>query len=535
MTPQELTRKNIPMQTVTKPCAGGYPGRLALAGIFALGFTLQAAAGDCPGLANTTLPTGKITAAALVPAGGFTPPVAGPFGGAPGGTANPYANLPEFCRVSATLAPTADSDIKIEVWLPAGDWNGKFVGIGNGVWAGQISHFQMGDPLTRGYAVASTDTGHAGNGMTVDFAVGHPEKLADFGYRAVHEMTVAAKQLITAFYGSAPGKSLWNSCSTGGRQGLMAAYRYPEDYDAISAMAPANPMTDLMTQSVWTGYQALRSPEAALPREKLAAVHAAFIAQCDAKDGVADKLVSRPESCAFDPAVAACQAGDGPDCLTSAQVETMRAIYRGVRDAKTDAALLPGFPPGSEMQLALLLGGPEPFPAATGYMRLLVFADPAWDFSGFDYGRDTLRAREFGQAVLDVPGDGLAPFFARGGRLLLSHGWNDGLIPANNTLAFYRGLRESLPREQLESSVRLFMIPGMDHCAGGEGPFLFDTLGLIDAWAQDGKAPEQVIVSRPPGAPAMTRPICAYPQVAQFSGNGSADDAANFRCTAPEK
>ena len=204
-------------------------GALALGG--------PAAAKDCAQLAGAALPQGKVTSATLVPAGGFQQP-ASPFGPPPGVAASGFKTLPAFCRVEATLTPSPDSDIKVEVWLPVSGWNGKFVGIGNGVWAGSISYFQLGEPLSRGYAVGATDTGHAGNGLSADFAVGHPEKLTDFGYRAVHGMTLAAKAAIREFYGDGPKTSLWNSCSTGGRQGLMEAYRYPDDYDAISAMAP---------------------------------------------------------------------------------------------------------------------------------------------------------------------------------------------------------------------------------------------------------------------------------------------------------
>jgi hypothetical protein len=507
-------------------------GAAAVAGALAAGG--PAAARDCAGLAGTALADGgKVTSATLVPAGGFEMP-ASPFGPPPGVAAAGFKGLPAFCRVQATLTPTPDSDIKVEVWLPAEGWNGKFVGIGNGVWAGSISYFQLGEPLSRGYAVAATDTGHAGNGLTADFAVGHPEKLVDFGYRAVHGMTVAAKQVIREFYGDAPRTSLWNSCSTGGRQGLMEAYRYPEDYDAISAMAPANPMTDLMTQSLWTGYQALRAPGAALTPAKLEALHKAYLAQCDGQDGLADGVVSDPRACRFDPAVAQCKAGDGADCLTAEQVQTMRAVYGGVRDPKTGAQVLPGFPPGSELQLAALMSGPEPFPVATSYMRQLVFAGrPGWDFRSFDYGADTARARAYGAPILDVPAEGLKPFFARGGKLLLSHGWTDGLIPANNTVAFYGRLAPALPAAQAQGQLRLFMVPGMNHCAGGEGPSVIDTLAAIDGWAATGKAPERLIASRPPGQPPMSRPLCPFPAVARYDGKGPQGEASSFACAVP--
>lgn len=354
---------------------------LIFAGLLAL--ASPAAAKDCADLTSAVLAHGKVTSAALVPAGGFQMP-ASPFGPPPGVLSAAFKNIPAFCRVQATLTPTSDSDI--EVWLPAAGWNGKFVGIGNGVWAGSISYFEMGGPLSRGYAVGATDAGHTGNGLSADFAVGHPEKLTDFGYRAVHEMTLAAKEVIRNFYGDAPKISLWNSCSTGGRQGLMEAYRCPEDYDAILAMAPANPMTGLMTQSLWTGYQALRAPGAALSQEKLSALHKAYVAQCDAKDGLVDGLVSAPRSCRFDPAIAQCKAGDRPDCLTAEQVETMRAIYGGVRDPKTGEQIFPVLWRKRQKASGRVLD------ESTTVATALCAPTPTCNLSRHNVGRELLRA-----------------------------------------------------------------------------------------------------------------------------------------------
>ena len=517
---------------------------LGLAAILTMSVATPALAADCSSLASLALTGGRVTAAELVPAGQFQPPP-NPMGPPPGVGPGAYAGLPAFCRVQATLTPSPDSDIKVEVWLPARGWNGKYVGIGNGIWAGQLSTSQLGEPLSRGYAVATTDTGHTGTGLTADFAIGHPEKLVDFGHRAVHEMTVAAKRLIAAFYGKGPALSFWNSCSTGGRQGLMEAYRYPEDYDAISAMAPANPMTDLMAQSMWVGIKAQRSPAATLSLPKLALLHKAAIAQCDMLDGLADGLIGRPDACGFDPATIQCKAGDAADCLTGEQVDTAHALYGGVRDPETGAQLLPGWPVGSEMQLAALISAPQPFPVALTYYAMLVFgSQPGWDFRSFDFARDTLAGRRFGAAILDVPYDGLGAFFARGGKLLMSHGWTDGLIPANNSLRFYRGLYASLPPEQAQRQLRLFMVPGMDHCAGGEGTSTFDTLGTIDTWASTGLAPDRIIATRTstvamPGMPAapqrppISRPLCPYPLYARYDGDGDEAEAASFTCVAP--
>jgi hypothetical protein len=506
--------------------------RLALAGsaLAALLAAAPAAAAECGDLARMALPDGSVTSAALVAPGAFVQP-AGP-GAPPGVGGGTYRDLPQFCRVQATLTPTSDSDIKVEVWLPSSGWNGKFVGIGNGIWAGQLSYSQLADPLRRGYAVATTDTGHTGSGLTAEWAIGHPEKLVDFGHRAVHEMTVTAKRAIEALYGRAPSLSLWNSCSTGGRQGLMAAYRYPEDYDAISAMAPANPMTDLMAQSMWAGWQPNRAPGAVVPVPQMAAVHRAAVARCDKDDGLEDGLIGRPDVCRFDPATV--------EGLTDAQVETLRAIYRGPPG-------LPGWPVGSELQLGALTQGPQPFPVALTYYSMLVFGDrPGWDWKTFDYVADTAAGRAYGAGILDVPPDGLAAFFARGGKLLLSHGWTDGLIPATNALRFHDALLPTLTAPQATSQYRLFMVPGMDHCAGGEGASSFDTLGAIDAWATSGTAPDRILATRPtgaggpPGAPPgpprepMSRPLCPWPQYARYDGTGDPSVAASFACVPPE-
>ncbi|MCB5424998.1 tannase/feruloyl esterase family alpha/beta hydrolase [Altererythrobacter sp. CC-YST694] len=505
-----------------------------------------AAAKDCNDLIGLKLDKGRVTSAQLVAPGAFEQPPA-PFGPPPGVANAAYKHLPAFCRVQATLTPTSDSDIKVEVWLPASGWNGKFVGIGNGIWAGQLSYSELGSPLSRGYAVATTDTGHTGSGLTAEWAVGHTEKLIDFGHRAVHGMTVTAKAAIKDFYGKGPSLSFWNSCSTGGRQGLMAAFRYPEDYDAISAMAPANPMTTLMTQSMWVGYQSLRTPQSKLTPASLGLVHKAAVAKCDKVDGLADGLIARPDACKFDPGELLCTSGAADGCLNADQVSAMRAIYEGVKDPRSGQILFPGFPVGSEMQLAALTGGTAPFPVALTYMSMLVFDNqPGWDWRSFDYGTDSTRAYMFGKDILDVTPSDLNPFFARGGKLLLSHGWADGLIPATNTVQFYGKLRQTLSHDQNRDQLRLFMAPGMQHCSGGEGPSSFDTLGVIDDWATTGKAPERIVASRvaapamgpgpaAPALPPMTRPLCRYPLVPTYKGSGDVAEAKNFDCKAPPK
>ncbi len=496
----------------------------------AVAFVKPAAAASCDNVASLVLENGEITSATLVAAGAFVPP-GGAFAGGPPGAAS-FKTLPAFCRVTATVTPTPDSDIKVEVWMPAENWNGKLVGIGNGIWAGTISYSGMAEPVALGYAAAATDTGHVGTGMDAKFAVGHPEKLVDFGYRAVHEMTVKAKAVIAFYYGQKARRSLWVSCSTGGRQGLMEAYHYPEDYDGISAMAPANPMVGLMIGELWTGYAAMKDDESRLSRPKLMAVHKAFIAACDAKDGLQDSIVGDPAQCGFDPGVIQCKDKDADDCLTAPQVRTMREIYSGAKNPRTGEQIFAGFSPGSEEQLAMLVMGKEPFPVATSYFRDLVFANPQWDFKTFDYDKDLAASLKAASSIIDVPSNGFDKFFAGGGKLLISHGWSDGLIPAANTAAFYRSMTAKMDPKVVSNSVRLFMIPGMGHCGGGDGPSVTNMLAVIDEWTEKGKAPDSIIARRPPNEKPMSRPLCPYPQLAKYKGDGSTDDADNFACTA---
>ncbi len=505
---------------------------LSIAAVGILIFVAPASAASCDSVASLALPDGKITSAVLVAAGAFTPPMGGGgLMGGPGGIAV-FKTAPAFCRVTATLAPTPDSDIKIEVWMPAENWNGKLVGIGNGIWGGSIIYSELAEPLARGYATVATDTGHIGIGMNVKFAVGHKEKLIDFGYRAVHEMTVKAKDIIAAYYGRKEQRSLWVSCSTGGRQGLMEGYRYPEDYDGISSMAPANSMVGLMIGELWTGYAAMKEDARRLSLPKMMAVNRAFVSQCDEKDGLKDEIAGDPERCSFDPGILHCKEGDREDCLTAPQVAALRDIYAGAKNPRTGEQIFAGFPPGSEQQLMALVSGKEPFPVATSYFRDLVFNNPQWDYKSYDYDKDLEATFRAGSDYLDVPSDGLARYFEGGGKLLLSHGWADGLIPAANTAAFYKAMTAKMDPKKAAESVRLFMLPGVSHCVGGEAPSVTDMLSVIDQWVETGKAPERIIASSAPNQKQISRPICPYPQTAKYKGSGSTEDAVSFECKA---
>lgn len=487
----------------------------------------EPSATPCEDLARLQLPDTTVTRAETVAAGAFVPPKDFPWpGGTPPEDFIPYKDLPSFCRVAASIRPTADSDIQLEVWMPEQGWNEKFAGVGNGGFWGQIMYPAMNEPLTRGYAVASTDTGHEGAVDDGSFAVGHPEKLVDHGYRAIHEMTVKAKAIIAERYGDGPRQSYWLGCSTGGRQGLMEAQRFPDDYDGISSGAPANNWVPLMASGVWI--TAALTDAGGIPEAKFPVIQNAAVTACDSKDGVTDRVIGDPTHCDFDPAVLECKGGDGPDCLTAAQVESLRKIYAGPKNPRTGEQVFPGVEPGSELELPVF----SRFRIYENYWRQLVFNEPAWDLRALDFDRDVARAIELEDGVLAATEPDLTAFAARGGKLFLWHGWNDTMITPRNTIHYYEDVVATMGAERVKDSVRLFMLPGVLHCSGGEGAFDVDHLSVLEEWVEEGKAPDRVIARRPLGeGTERTRPLCPYPQVARHNGTGSTDEAANFRCT----
>ena len=442
-----------------------------------------------------------------------------------------YADLPAFCRVTATLTPTSDSDIRIEVWLPAAGWNGKFQAVGNGGWLGAIVHPALGGALRRGYATAATDTGHTSGVMDASWALGHPEKVTDFAWRAVHLMTVRAKAIVAAFYGAPPKYSYWNGCSSGGKQGLKEAQRFPEDFDGIVAGAPANDWTHLTASSVWAGLVVLQDKASYIPKEKYALLHKAALDACDALDGVTDRLIDDPRQCRFDPAVLRCTADDAPSCLTGAQVTSARRLY-GPATFSNGKEFFPGLEPGSELGWGFLLGGPEPTAIGSTHYKYLVHADPAWDPRTIDFDKDVPLADTLDGGAIAATSTDLGAFKARGGKLISYHGWTDALIVPRSTINYYEKVAAaSGGLEKTRDFFRLFMAPGMDHCAGGEGPSRFDAIAALEDWVERGKAPDVLVAShRNGGGTDRTRPLCAYPKRAKWKGTGSTDDAANFAC-----
>jgi feruloyl esterase len=483
----------------------------------------------CDKLPSTLkLTNATVTSVQTVTAGEFTPPT-------PAGAARPAAaetGLPAFCRVALTLTPTSDSDIKAEVWLPIAGWNGKFQEVGNGGWGGSIQYGALAAAVKRGYAAASTDTGHVGD--TAKFALGHPEKLVDFGHRAIHETAVQSKATIAAAYGTLPRLSYFNGCSGGGRQAFMEAQRYPQDFDSIIAGAPGYNRTDQSFQLVAASKATHTEPASFIPPAKLQVLHTAALNACDAGDGLVDGLIGNPLACKFDPDVVACKAGDAADCLTRPQVDAARKIYSPIVDPKSGKQVFPGVVPGSEPRWTVNAGGARPLGMSDELFKFVVFKDPDWDFRTLDIAEHLEMARNAAAATVDATSPDIKAFVNRGGKLLIYHGWGDTNVPPQSSVNYYNRVRETLGEKQASDSVRLFMVPGMGHCGGGEGPNVFDTVTALEQWREQGKAPAGIVASlMADGKVVRTRPLCPYPQIAKYKGTGSIDQAENFVCRVP--
>jgi feruloyl esterase len=483
----------------------------------------QAAATPCEKLAGLVLPNTTITEAQLVQAGAFLPPGAG--------SGRAFATLPAFCRLAATLKPSSDSDIKIEVWLPAAGWNGKFQAVGNGAFSGSIAYPAMAAALARGYATSSTDTGHTGN--TASWAVGHPEKVVDFGWRAVHEMTTVAKRIVASHYDQAAKFSYWTGCSAGGRQGMKAAQRHPDDFDGIVAGSPGLDWTSRAARAVHVEKALQSNAEARLLEPARRLLHGAVVTACDELDGVKDGLIENPQRCSFDPGVLECRGAAEGACLSKAQVETARLMYSSLVNPRTKRAIV-GLAPGSELGWTDL--GWTASARATGLdqFRFIVFGDPSWTIDKFNPEADVARAEEVDRDTINALDPNLKPFLDRGGKLIAYHGWSDPQISPLNVTQYHQRVIDALGASKVNSGYRLFMAPGMAHCSGGEGPDTFDALAALEQWVEHGRAPDHIIASHATkGVVDRTRPLCPYPQVAAYKGTGSIDDAASFTCKAP--
>lgn len=516
---------------------------------------LQAFARSCESLGNLKLPDTTITSAETVGAGAFK---------APQSEQNPirgiFKTLPAFCRVVAEIRPTQDSDIKIEVWMPLTGFNGKFSGEGNGGFAGSINYGGLAAAILRGYASASTDTGHTGSAVDASWARGHAEKIIDFGYRAIHEMTLKAKAVVEAFYGQAPQRSFFAGCSNGGRQALMEAQRFPADYDGILVGAPANYWTRVFATHIWD-IQALQTdPASYIPARKIPAIDTAVAAACDANDGLKDGIITDPSSCRFDPASIVCKDADSDNCLTDKQVATLTKIYSGPHI--NGKQLFPGFMPGGESGgggWPLWIVGQAPGKDlqtrfADGFFTNMITTSGPMDLKTIKVESAMNLAIEQQGRTFDADNPDLKAFVNRGGKLIIYHGWSDAALPPLATIQYFKDVQKAIGKKATDGAVRLYMVPGMQHCFGGPGASSFGQFGgltspdpehdihvALEQWVEKGLAPGILIGAKAadePGAsqPAqMTRPLCPYPQVAKYKGSGDANDAANFVCAAEKQ
>jgi feruloyl esterase len=520
-----------------------YQYRACLLGVVC-SFPAFAHAANCDAIQDLKLPDTTITLAQK------TTDVEGPDIDAPA------HGLPEFCRVAGVLRPSADSEIHFELWLPETGWNGRFLGVGNGGFAGSIGYRQLAGNLRRGYATAGSDAGHMADAEDATWAFGHPEKIKDFGWRAVHLTTERAKEIVASYYGKPAAKAYFDGCSDGGREALMEAQRFPEDYDGILAGAPANNWAHMLTSGAAVAQETRGDPHAYISSMKLAAIQRATLAECDARDGVKDGIIGDPTKCRFDPGVLLCKRADSLDCLTRPQVDSLKKFYAGGADSH-GTTIFPGFALGDETSWRdwIVGGGPG---AGYGdqyvqnYFRYMVTGDPK--FNILTANVDALLAQAVGatSAELDSTNPDLTSFAARGGRLIIYHGWNDPAISPWNSIDYYKSVRKQMGEQKSESFFRLYMVPGMEHCVGGPGPDFFGQLGLptstepkfgvFDAlvdWVEQNVPAGAVTATKyAPGANGenrvkMMRPLCAYPEMAKYKGDGDTNDAASFICAAP--
>jgi len=483
--------------------------------VFAVSPALLLRAESCEALKALASPKVSVDLAKTTPAGQLALPSGG----------DKLPQLPAFCRVAVTLKPPSDSDIRAEIWLPSSDWNGKFMAVGSGGWGGSIAYAAMAQALSRGYATAATDDGHIG--PSASFIPGHPEKFIDFAYRSEHETTVIAKALVHAFYGSNPRYSYWNGCSGGGREGLLQAYRYPDEFDGIIAGDPADMRRNAW--ALWLANATFKDPQDYIPPSKYAMIHRFVLEACDAKDGIKDGLIEDPQSCTVDFDKLACKDKDSADCLTARQVKTAQTIISPMRDS-SGKQLFPRLEPGTELRWSRVAGGPEPADLFYDQFRYVVYNNSNWDWRTFDLDRDTAKAAAINKDI-DTLDPHLAAFAKNGGKLLLYHGWADQQVAPGSTVEFYQSLLD-LNHGAVSDWARLFMMPGMAHCSGGEGPDSFDKIAVIEDWVEHGKAPSQIVAAHHTnGKVDRTRPLCPYPQVAKYKGSGSIDEAANFTCS----
>lgn len=505
----------------------------------------KAAIARCEALEGKVLGAARIVSSKAV-SGGPTPSLTLAFMGVP------TLDLPPSCRVALTIAPVPGSKIATEVWLPATGWNQRYQGIGNGGLAGSIDYLSLSVALQRGYAAAATDTGHAAKDTDADWSIGNRVAVDDYGWRAIHETAVAAKAVIGLYYGRAPRYSYFGSASNGGREGLIEAQRFPDDYDGILAGAPALDIAGTIPAWAWVQKIAAADPKAWLDEDALNLVNAAVLRECDGQDGVKDGLLENPPACRFRPETLLCAKGQAESCLNPSQVRLLNAIYRG--PGRTGRW---GFAKGGERGWATWITGDTPGENlqrtySGEFIGKMAYGRRDWDVGAFDWAKDGAAMQRRLAPALDAQDPDLSKFRARGGKLIMYHGWSDPALPPGPVLAYYKAAQDALGSAAADT-LRLYMVPGLEHVLGGPGPNIFGQLvpagkaratqdmgAALEAWVERGIAPGAVVATKydsdlkplvtQTGTIVRTRPLCPYPAVARWSGRGSSDEAANFDC-----
>jgi Tannase-like family of unknown function (DUF6351)/Tannase and feruloyl esterase len=505
-------------------------------------------AASCSALTNMVFDGGTIvTAATLVTSGTLVTPAN-----------QTLTNLPAFCRVQLTSRPTTDSNIYSEVWLPQSTWNGKFLSSGEGGYVGALNYTRLGldggldELLRRGYVTASTDTGHSSSDAF--WGVGHPERIVDYLYRAKHIVTVAAKGLVAAYYGQAPTHSYFNSCSNGGRQGLMEVQRYPEDYDGVVVGAPWNFQSHSNAGMIWDGQAENTTP---LPASKLPAITAAALAACDGNDGLVDGVIANPQTCSFDPSTLLCTGAETDSCLTPAQLATLQKHYQGARNPRTGEQIFSGWSVGGEAGWTPSIVGSQTDLTSLGipYFANLVYQNPSWDYRTFNFDSDMAFADSTIGALGNSTQLDMSAARNRGVKIIQYQGWNDQVLQPGESPTYYQQVASTMGGlTATQAFYRLFMVPGMTHCYFGPGATSFGGVGqqippvrdaahdietVLENWVENGVAPETIVATKFTDNAATTRsillqrPLCKFPAVARYNGSGDPNSAASFSCVTP--
>jgi feruloyl esterase len=517
-------------------CGGGGDGGPVAGGAPA---APQAVARACAmdAFANVQIPGATLTAVTAVDAGSYRPP----------GGQN-LTNLPAFCRIDAKAAPTSQSNINFQLWVPEGGaWNGKLVTTGNGGYSPALSYSDMAYAMRQGYAVIGGDTGHQTEDML--WGVNNPEKILDWGSRSINSITVAGKQLLVDLRAQPAQRAYYLGCSTGGHQGFAEAQRYPDDFDGIIAGAPGNNRTALNIEFLWRFRSNRPDNDNAtqyLNSAKLQLLTSEAVTACDALDGVTDGVIDDPRQCTtarFNPDLLLCAGADAPNCLTADQLNAAKKIYQGPRNSRTQAQLYPGWPVGSESGWSSYLGNTEPVRA--DFWRYWTFDNPQWNWWTFDFDRDVSYAYAKIAPLVDQTSTDLSRFKASGGKMIVYHGWNDAVVSTYDSINYYDKVRTAQGSQAaMDEFYKLLLVPGMGHCSGGPGATTLrgdgstvpneptrDLLFALDRWVEQGVAPDDMVASRvASGTVQRTRPLCPYPKQAVFAGAGNANEAGSFTC-----